>query len=664
MSYDLSAIFSQNGLLATKIPDYSPRKAQLLMALKVSDILQQQGILLCEAGTGTGKTFAYLVPAILSGKAIIISTGTKNLQDQLFYKDLPVIAAVVEPLIQRRLNVCLLKGRSNYICLYRFEKAFEEAWYDEQTMTDLIRIKQHLRLTEFADIAEFNMLKEQSSVWPIVTSTSDSCLGGACPNHDDCYIVKAREQAMSADITIVNHHLLMADLKLKSDSLGELLPAVQGYIIDEAHQLPDIASRFFSRDITSGQINDLLRDVRRFTAKAALSKKHILALNQDIRKMLDDLAMVLKRYRSRGNWSDVREAIRPLCDELLLVLKKLTTLLESVAPRGIELDNCYKRSEQIYHNFFELSDKTPEGMIHWFECRNKGFEIHLTPLSVGEAFKQKLDATSCSWIFTSATLTANNTESIDNPMISEPDKQSDHSSSSSLFAHFAGQLALKNTDSLRLESPFDYQQQAVSFALQAMPLPDDVNYIAVLIRRISPILHWLAGKTFILFTSYRALQEARDILSVMDFNLFVQGDAPKQQLINEFKTASRGVLLGTSSFWEGVDVKGDALSCVVIDKLPFASPSDPVLQARISYMQQQGQNAFYQYQLPQAAMTLKQGVGRLIRDVNDQGILIIADPRLYQKNYGYYLRQCLPEMPIETDFEQLQKHYQRMKRAD
>ncbi|MCW8931962.1 MAG: ATP-dependent DNA helicase [Gammaproteobacteria bacterium] len=664
----LNRIFSHEGLLSRHLPGFSPRDAQFQMAQKIEQIIEKKGVLLCEAGTGTGKTYAYLVPSILSLKQTIISTGTKNLQDQLYHKDLPVIAAILEPINQRDLNYSILKGRSNYVCVYRFEKALDEAWYDEQTQADLQVIKQTLKQTKFADISEFSTLKEQSLVWPIVTSTSDNCLGGACPNHADCYVLKAREQAFEADVIIVNHHLLMADLKLKTDTLGELLPSAQTYIIDEAHQLPDIASRFLSREISSKQINDLLKESRRFVSKSSASVDRFYALNDDIKRMLNDLIMVINRYKQRGSWSEISLSIKPLCDEIVYALRKLKAFLEPLAMSNAELERCFKRSEQILIGFDELTGITPEGMIHWFECKSNYFTIQLTPLSIGDEFKQHLDSTLANWVFTSATLAVNchgATQSLEpfNSHDSANDydfEQEDKKHEKSLFAHFANQLALHDCDVIKLESPFNYSQQAILYAPKNLPLPNDEYYISSLIREILPVIEWLEGKTFFLFTSHRAMQEAREILKNMDFQLLVQGDAPKQQLVEQFKVSNKAILLGTSSFWEGVDVKGQALSCVVIDKLPFASPYEPVLQTRIRFMKQQGMDAFSQYQLPQAGMALKQGAGRLIRDINDYGILVIADPRFFTKAYGYYLRKTLPAIPIETELQNLQKKFSAM----
>ncbi|MCN4145205.1 MAG: ATP-dependent DNA helicase [Thiohalomonas sp.] len=557
MIHDLTSIFSQDGLLSEHLANYQPRQAQLLMAKKVAQLLERQphqrsqksqNILLCEAGTGTGKTFAYLVPVILSSKQTIISSGTKNLQDQLYRKDLPLITSILEPINQRTLNYSLLKGRSNYICLYRFEKACGEAWYDEQIQAALQLIKTQLSQTEFADISEFNQLKEHSSLWTIVTSTADNCLGGACPVHDDCYVLKARKKAFEADVVVVNHHLLMADLKLKTDTLGELLPSAQTYIIDEAHQLPEIASRFFSRKVSARQIKDLLRDTRRLIAKSPAPTVRFTTINDELRRILSDLIMLLKRYKQRDSCSEISGSIKPLCDEILYGLKKLKVFLEALAGSSAELENCFKRCKQLLSNFSELTQSTLPEMIHWFECTHNSFAIHLTPLSIGDEFKQQLDATSSNWIFTSATLAVNNYgqiishEPIDRHELvesysSQQEAQLQNNQDTLLFSYFSKQLGLKDFAAIKLDTPFDYSQQAVLFAPQNLPLPSDSHYTRAVIRAILPIVDWLQGKTFILFTSYRALQEAKEILQNLDYQLFVQGDAPKQQLLDEFKQA-------------------------------------------------------------------------------------------------------------------------------
>ncbi len=663
----LSSIFSAEGLLSQSLDSYTPRQAQLQMAQYVEQCLHapvqptsisEQNILLCEAGTGTGKTFAYLVPAILSKKQIIISTGTKNLQDQLYYNDLPVITELLEPLTQRQSVYAVLKGRRNYVCLYRFKKALNDAWYDELIQQALQQITRQISQTRFADKAEFSGLQEQSGLWPMITSSSDNCLGIACPDHDECYVLKAREKAFSADIVVVNHHLLIADMKLKKDALGELLPVASSYIIDEAHQLPDIITHFFSQEVSSQKIKSLLKDSRYFIKHSAVSipqhQERFSAYNDDLRQLLDDIALVLQRYKSRGSWSEVSHAITPLCDELIHSLRKLTTFLSALASNSAELDNCAKRSDYLLSDVIKLTDLSiPESstednsvknVVHWFECTRKSFAIHHTLLSMSDEFLQQFNSLNANWIFTSATL------AIAPYQDGNKQKSDDHRP---LFSYFAQQLSLKKFTAICLQSPFNFSQQAILFAPQNLPLPSEPSYISLLMRSILPIIEYLEGKTFLLFTSYRALQEAQEILHTLDFNLYVQGELPKQQLLNKFKCSERGILLGTSSFWEGVDVKGEALSCVVIDKLPFASPYEPVMQAKLKHLTQAGINAFYHYQLPQTAISLKQGIGRLIRDNNDYGIIVIADPRLFTKAYGYYLRQTLADIPIETDLYHL-----------
>ncbi len=631
------------------------------MASAVSNTLHNTKILLCEAGTGTGKTFAYLVPALLSSQQTIVSTGTRNLQDQLFYKDLPLIVRALEPVLQRKVNISLLKGRSNYVCLYRLEQSAGESWYDEQTQSDLHKLKKHLGQTRFADRAEFTMLQEQSAIWPMVTSTTENCLGAHCPEHEHCYVLKAREQALSADIVIVNHHLLMADLSLKKDALGDILPDAVNYIIDEAHQLPDIAGRFFSQHISSKQIKGLLHDVRKELKKQPSSGESFKHLSEDINRLLDDLSLVLSRYKQRGSWQEVHNGVKPMLDEVTYVFSKLVNHLVKLAPVNEILEHFAHRAEQLLSTFNTLGlsehshkqNDTEQTNIHWFECSRAGFEIHSTPLMIGEQFKAHIAQQKAAWVFTSATLTINTNGLIEDSLeqVSEQDRLA------ARFNYFATELGLNQASFACFDSPFNYSKQAVLYLPPNMPMPDDPNYTRALIKAVLPLIHRLKGRTFLLFTSYKAMHEARQLLSDSGLVLLVQGDAPKQQLVSCFKQTQNALLLGTSSFWEGVDVKGEALSCVVLDKLPFASPGDPVLQARINYLQQQGINAFYQLQLPQAAMALKQGAGRLIRDINDTGILVIADPRLVNKSYGYYLRASLPDMPLETEFEQLQQRF-------
>jgi len=658
---DLDAIFAEKGLLSQHLEHYSVREAQLLMAQKIADLVcydgqQKNKILLCEAGTGTGKSFAYLIPAILSRKQSIISTATKNLQDQLYHKDIPLIAELLTSINQYQLNYTMLKGRANYICLYRLEKACSEAWYDKNTQSAIEHIKHSISQTESGDIAEFIQLKEQAAYWPLVTSTSDNCLANNCPNIEQCYVVKARQKASSADIIIINHHLLMADLKLKVDSLGNLLPIADNYFIDEAHQLPDIAGQILSQKLSTSQIKRFIKDVYVLLAKSPSVLSQLTSIDNELKRTIADLILSIRRYKPRGNWSEICLPISPLLNEIQYNLRKLKFLLEPLSELNASLHNCFLRSEQLLQHFLQLTDVTPAAMVHWYDCQQNSLTINLTPIIIGNDFQQYLESSNAKWVFTSATLAVKTYKQINAPLRQDSNEQ--------LFSHFAGLLALKDYQTLQLDSPFDYRQQTLLYLPKNLPSPDDNQYTAALIEHVLPIIDFLQGKTFLLFTSYHALRQARDLFSMRDYLLYVQGDAPRQQLLDDFKKSRRSVLLATSSFWQGVDVQGTALSCVIIDKLPFASPHEPILQAKIKYFQQQGINAFSHYQLPQTATLLKQGVGRLIRDAGDYGIIVIADPRFQNKNYGYYLRKNLPDMPIVTDIECLQQRFAGLKRLN
>ncbi len=441
------------------------------MASEVSNALLNSKILLCEAGTGTAKTFAYLVPALLSSQQTIVSTGTRNLQDQLFYKDLPLIVKALEPVLQRKVNISLLKGRSNYVCLYRLEQSAGESWYDEQTQSDLHRLKKHLGQTRFADRAEFTMLQEQSAIWPMVTSTTENCLGAHCPEHERCYVLKAREQALSADIVIVNHHLLMADLSLKKNALGDILPDALNYIIDEAHQLPDIAGQFFSQHISSKQIKGLLHDVRK----------------------------ELKNQLSSGeSFKHLSEEINRLLDEVTYVFSKLVNHLVKLAPVNEILEHFAHRAEQLLSTFNTLGlseqshkqNDTEQTNIHWFECSRAGFEIHSTPLMIGEQFKAHIAQQKAAWVFTSATLTINTNGLIDDSLeqVSEQDRLA------ARFNYFETELGLNQASFACFDSPFNYSKQAVLYLPPNMPMPDDPNYTRALIKAVLPLIHRLKGQ--------------------------------------------------------------------------------------------------------------------------------------------------------------------------
>ena len=632
-----SEILSADGPFARLLQGFAPRPQQQEMAAAVERALKHNEVLVAEAGTGTGKTFAYLVPALLCGGKVIISTGTRNLQDQLFHKDIPLVRKALEVAV----DVALLKGRGNYLCMHRLELAQNEGRFLSRShVADLQTIREWASRTQSGDLAELDELPEDSPLWPQVTSTADNCLGSDCELLDNCHLARARRRAQEADVVVVNHHLLFADLALKDEGFGELLPEANAFILDEAHQLPDTASNFFGSAITANQLLELCRDTVAEDLKEAGESRQLRAFADKLEKAVRDMRLVFATETGRGQWSEYRdrEAMKSAVAELKEAFTNFHTCLKPLAPRGKGLESCLERAEVLLSRFDELSGDTPPGFIHWYETYTRSFSLNLTPLDVAELFRKQLDTHHCSWIFTSATLAVG-----DN------------------FSHFTAQLGLDDALTRRWDSPFDYPNQAVLFVPEGMPEPNSPGYTDAVVEQAIPVIETSGGRTFLLFTSHRALQRAAELLEGrIEYPILVQGSAPRTRLLDQFRELGNAVLLGTGSFWEGVDVRGEALSCVIIDKLPFASPGDPILQARIDAMRDAGGNPFMQYQLPQAVISLKQGVGRLIRDVNDRGVLMLCDPRLGSKSYGRVFIDSLPPMTKTRRFEVIERFYTRM----
>ncbi|MDH5784821.1 MAG: ATP-dependent DNA helicase [Chromatiales bacterium] len=627
-------ILGADGLLARQLPGFAPRPQQQEMAEAVAQALEGNSVLIAEAGTGTGKTFAYLIPAILSGQKVIISTGTKNLQDQLFHKDIPLVRdALTVPV-----DVALLKGRANYLCHHRLQLAQEEGRFLTRSQVhELQEIGKWSGRSASGDIAELSTINEDSPLLPQVTSSADNCLGSECDYLESCFLAKARRRAQEADILVVNHHLLFADMALKDEGFGELLPGANAFILDEAHQLPDTASNFFGTTISANQLFELTRDSIAEEIREAGDSLELRGRADKLEKAVRDMRLALGEAQRRAPWGEVA-AQRSLNDLVVLVAELLDELsqgLKALSGRGKGLESCYQRSEELIVRFTQLTGPTPEGMIHWFETHTRSFTINFTPMDVAELFQQQLQAHPAAWVFTSATLAVGES-----------------------FQHFSDQLGLEGAECHRWDSPFDYPHQALLYVPPAMPEPNSPGYTAAVIEAALPVLAASRGRAFLLFTSHRALKEAAELLAGrLDYPLLIQGDAPRSRLLDEFREKGNAVLLGTGSFWEGVDVRGEALSCVIIDKLPFASPGDPVLQARIDAMREVGGNPFMEYQLPQAVITLKQGVGRLIRDVSDRGVLMLCDPRLGTKNYGRIFLDSLPPMSKTLKLEVVQRFF-------
>ena len=627
-------ILGPDGLLSRCIEGFTCRPQQLEMAERVARTLEQGEVLICEAGTGTGKTFAYLVPALISGRKVIISTGTRNLQDQLFHRDLPLIRdALAVPT-----DIALLKGRANYLCPHRLETALLEGRLESRVMVDqLMRVQRWAGHTKRGDIAEIEGVPEDSRVWPLVTSSSENCLGQECPSYSKCHLAEARRRAQEADLVVINHHLLCADFSLREEGFGELLPDADAFIVDEAHQLPDVASSFFGSSVSGRQLLELTRDTEAEYLKEAGDLQEIPQQADRLGKAVRDLRLVFGVELRRAPWSEVAgdERIQFALEQVKTGLDALQVLLASIEGRGKGLDSCHARTEQLAMELAALCDPVPEDEIRWFETQRQSFRLNRTPLEIAGLFRERMQGRQGSWVFTSATLAVGES-----------------------FGHFQRQLGLEQAQTALWDSPFDYPHQALWFVPRGLPLPSDRGYTAQVVETAVPVIEASGGRTFFLFTSHRALREAAELLGQrVDYPLLVQGSAPKGELLERFRELGNAVLLGTSSFWEGVDVRGDALSCVIIDKLPFASPGDPVLQARIDALRKRGGNPFMEYQVPQAAIALKQGAGRLIRDMADRGVLVVCDPRLLRRGYGQVFLDSLPPMARTRDPEDVKAFF-------
>lgn len=617
---------SQHGKLAECIEDFTYRPQQLEMAQAVEQAMQTGDKLVVEAGTGVGKTFAYLVPAILSGQKVIVSTGTRHLQDQLFYSDLPVL--------QRAMSLpvdgAILKGRANYLCHYRF-KQFANELPDHPQLNDAYHeVSEWSRLTQTGDIAEVNQLSEQSPIWGHVTSTRDNCLGGDCPDFKQCHVLQARKRAQEANLVVINHHLLCADLVLKEEGFGELLPSADVFILDEAHQLSDVLPNFFGLHISSRQLQDLVADISKESAHYAEDAASISKSNYSVLDAVERFysALAIKVDDTRWGWDEVskdKKAIQAF-EKLKSCLFELSEKLLPVASESPGLTACFKRVNELGGILDEFSVQGSKA-VQWVELGKRRFRLGSVPLNVAVPFQKSISEYQCAWIYTSATLTA---------------KQS--------FDHFTHELGLADAHCVMCDSPFDYQRQSRLYLPDLAVLPNQETYTDDVVAAALPLLEASHGNAFILFTSHRALNRAAKLLkNNASFTLLVQGSAAKRELLKSFREGENCVLLGTQSFWEGVDVKGQQLRLVIIDKLPFASPADPVLQAKMRALEEAGEKPFMSYQVPQAILSLKQGVGRLIRDEQDRGVVVLMDPRVKTKSYGRSFIKSLPPMKICQD---------------
>lgn len=631
--------FSHQGALAQAINGFSPRQAQLDMALEVAEAIEKKTSLVVEAGTGTGKTFAYLIPALLANKAnaendkgqkkIIVSTGTKNLQEQLFHKDLPLIRKALASNAQ----IALLKGRANYLCLYRLEQYQQSrGQLDAQTLADFVKVRTWANGTTTGDIGEVVNVSEGSGVFPFVTSTVDNCLAKDCPHIDDCYLIKAREKAIDADLVVVNHHLFFADMALKDTGFGELIPKADVMIFDEAHQIADIASEYFGEAFSTRQLLDLCSDVLQVFRSELTDVKQLGRAAEKLLKTSQEFRLLFNYDPERGNWRQMHKQQRfsHAFNLLKTDLDFLYQVIKLCVSRNEAIDNCFDRAVNLLAQYNVMADVDAMGMSFWYETTPRHVVLHKTPLSVAEKFGNYVKESGAGWIFTSATLAVDGE-----------------------FKHFSRHLGIEHSANLLLDSPFDYAKQSQLIIPRYLPAANDKNRAKALSELAIPLIAASEGACFMLFTSYRVMHQVAELLSeAIENPLLVQGQMGKRKLLEQFVEQSSAVLLATASFWEGVDVRGDKLTCVIIDKLPFASPDDPLLQARSEDVKRQGKDPFMQIQLPQAVIALKQGVGRLIRDVNDNGILVICDDRLVNRPYGQVFLKSLPDMKRSRNIEQ------------
>lgn len=631
--HDWEEIFGAEGPLARTVPGFTTRDEQIAMAGEVASALRTRGRLIVEAGTGTGKTYAYLVPVLFSGMRVIVSTGTRTLQDQLFRRDLPTVTAA----LGRPVRVALLKGRTNYLCLHRLALAEQQAvqrGLRREVATALPHVRDWAQSTRQGDIAELARFSESDPVWPWVTSTRDNCLGPECAMFDRCHVMKARREAQAADVVVVNHHLLMADLVLKEEGFGDLLPGADAIVIDEAHQLPDVASAFLGFVVSGRQLQSLARDLAAELVSGVVQTQIAASFSQTLERRIVDLQDALGTAQERREYGQWRAEVTEALEALEYSLRDLCKSLTDAAADHAGLASVRRRASELGSRLALLLDQGEQeaiASVRWAQSTRHGISFHYVPVDVAGQLGALIGEHTGAWICTSATLAVGED-----------------------FAHFTRRIGMADPTTAQFGSPFDFAKQALLYLPQGLDAPASPRHTQQVVEAALPMLQTSGGRAFLLFTSHRALRDAADILLRRlgpnpPFPVLVQGDAPREVLLRRFREYGNAVLLGTSSFWEGVDVKGAALSLVVIDKLPFAVPDDPVLKARLAAIESRGGNPFFEEQVPQAVIALKQGVGRLIRDRDDFGVIMLCDQRIRTKPYGRIFLQSLPPMRVTRE---------------
>ena len=617
--------FKNSGPLSKIVSGFHEREDQVEMAKIVNEAIEEKNSLIVEAGTGVGKTFSYLVPALINGGKVVISTATKNLQDQLFFKDIPT----VRDALKIPIDINILKGRSNYICQLRMENALLEGKFlnkeDAKYIHEIKRISDH---SVTGEISEFNNIPETSSIWPFVTSTKENCLGQDCEFYKSCFLIKARKKAITSEVVIVNHHLFFADLVLKDAELSEILPKATTVIFDEAHQIPEIASIFFGQNISTNQIIYLIQDVQQILSHHVNDKEKFFELS----KSIIDTTHILNSFFEVRNQRIGIEKIEKLDSfkeeiiVLLVHLDKLCKFFHVYSDQDVEFKKLLERTEEIVSKLKNWNKQTEQNYVYWVEIFLKSIQFNITPISIADNFRKFQEASETAWIFTSATLAVN-----------------------SSFDHFQSLMGLENAETKLLKSPFNYSENAYLYVPKDMPESSNRLFNNHLVSHIYPLIIASKGRAFILSTSIKSMNEITSLLkdeferNNISYPILTQGTGSKTKLLEQFKSHGNAILIGSLSFWEGVDVRGSNLSLVIIDKLPFQSPGDPIFESKINMLSDKGINAFMTFQLPKAIIALKQGAGRLIRDEMDKGVLMICDQRIVSKPYGKRFWRSLPD---------------------
>ena len=649
----VTAAFASRGPLARALPGFEPREAQLAMAGAASKVFAEGGILLAEAGTGTGKTLAYLVPAILSRQRVLVSTGTKNLQEQIFFKDLPVLRESLGV----PFTATFMKGRGNYLCLHRFDglRDGSSGTATASLFTASPRDALHLRIidqwsreTETGDRAEIDDLPEDLPIWNDIAATTENCIGKECPRYDDCFVVRMRQRAAESDVVIVNHHLLCADAAIRQNELGEVIPNCSYAIIDEAHQLEDVATQYFGLAVSTYRLDDLARDVLRAVgANLIADRERAEEFASDARRITDTAraffsAVESMRQQVQGN-SESRIRIRSgqtsrFGEEGAALIAALEALEADVALASDLPEDVIalgRRAGELRHDVRFLIRADDPGFVYFIETRGRGVFLRAAPIDVSTIVREVLLDRMRGTVLTSATLSVDGS-----------------------FRYVRDRLGVTRAQEIRLDSEFDYRRQSILYLPQRMPEPRSSHFAEAVAKEVIEILRLTRGRAFVLFTSYSNLREVHRIASAeLEYPILVQGAAPRSTLLRDFKATPNAVLLATSSFWQGVDVVGEALSCVIIDKLPFASPGDPITAARIEAMTARGDSAFEDYQVPLAILALKQGLGRLIRHRQDRGLLAVLDPRLKTMGYGRRFLASLPPAPVTQRLPDIERFF-------